>query len=64
MKTADVIIGMDAGTVKEQGTHDELMAQEGIYYTLVTNQVIISQDNRYNCNTVDFVKSTGAGSPS
>ena len=47
MKTADVIIGMDAGTVKEQGTHDELMAQEGIYYTLVTNQVIISQDNRY-----------------
>ena len=47
VKTADVIIGMDAGTVKEQGTHDELMAQEGIYYTLVTNQVIISQDNRY-----------------
>ena len=40
VKTADVIIGMDAGMVKEQGTHDNLMAQEGIYYTLVTNQVI------------------------
>ena len=41
VKTADRIIGIDMGEVKEQGAHDELMARQGIYYTLVTNQVII-----------------------
>ena len=39
IRTADVIVGLQDGVVAEQGTHDELMAKEGLYNTLVTNQV-------------------------
>ncbi len=46
VRTADMIIGMDQGQVKEKGTHDELMAQGGIYCTLVTNQVRVAESER------------------
>ena len=39
VKTADVIVGIENGEVREQGTHDQLMEKQGIYYTLVMNQV-------------------------
>ena len=39
IQTADVIVGIKDGKVAEMGTHDELMAKEGIYYVLVTHQV-------------------------
>ena len=39
IRTADVIVGIKNGVVMEQGTHEELMAQNGIYHQLVTNQV-------------------------
>nr|KAG5714213.1 hypothetical protein BaRGS_018430 [Batillaria attramentaria] len=39
-KTADIIVGFKDGVVSEQGTHEELMAKKGIYFTLVTNQRI------------------------
>ena len=39
IKTADVIAGFGHGAIAEKGTHDELMQLEGIYYTLVMNQV-------------------------
>ena len=39
IQTADVIVGIKDGKVAEMGTHDELMAKEGIYYILVTHQV-------------------------
>ena len=39
IKTADIIFGFDQGKIVEMGTHDELMAVGGVYYTLVTNQV-------------------------
>ena len=39
IKTADIIIGFDQGVASERGTHAELMAKQGIYYQLVTNQV-------------------------
>jgi ABC-type multidrug transport system fused ATPase/permease subunit len=39
IKTADIIVGFKQGQVFEQGTHEQLMAKKGIYYTLVTNQV-------------------------
>ncbi|XP_035829100.1 ATP-dependent translocase ABCB1 isoform X2 [Aplysia californica] len=38
IKTADIICGFDKGTVVEKGTHNDLMAKQGIYYQLVTNQ--------------------------
>ncbi|XP_076438744.1 ATP-dependent translocase ABCB1-like [Babylonia areolata] len=38
IKTADIIISFKDGKVFEQGTHDELMAKQGIYYQLVMNQ--------------------------
>ncbi|KAK7508463.1 hypothetical protein BaRGS_00000029 [Batillaria attramentaria] len=38
IKTADIIVGFKDGVVSEQGTHEELMAKKGIYFTLVTNQ--------------------------
>lgn len=39
VRTADVIMGFENGVIKEYGTHDQLMGEGGIYYTLVTNQV-------------------------
>lgn len=38
IKTADVIVMMDGGTVVEQGSHDELMAMKGRYYYLYHQQ--------------------------
>lgn len=39
VKDADNIIVLDKGEVVEQGTHDELTAKHGTYYTLVKNQL-------------------------
>ncbi|ELU12562.1 hypothetical protein CAPTEDRAFT_117973, partial [Capitella teleta] len=39
VKNADLIVGFKDGVAHEMGTHNELMALEGIYYKLVTNQV-------------------------
>lgn len=39
VRTADVIAGFRDGKVVEQGTHEELMKLEGIYFNLVTRQV-------------------------
>ena len=42
VKFADNIIVMDKGHVVEQGTHRQLAAQHGLYYTLVKNQLELS----------------------
>merc|ERR1712168_227944 len=39
IRTADVIVAIDAGTVKEIGTHNELMANKNLYYSLVMRQM-------------------------
>ncbi|KAK2159078.1 hypothetical protein NP493_1733g00018 [Ridgeia piscesae] len=39
IRSADKIVVMQEGVVVEEGTHDELMAQESFYYDLVQKQV-------------------------
>lgn len=38
IRTADVIAGFSDGQVVEQGSHKELMAKKGVYYSLVMQQ--------------------------
>ena len=39
VKDADKIVVLDQGKIVEEGTHKELTAQRGLYYTLVRNQL-------------------------
>ncbi|OHS94474.1 ABC transporter family protein [Tritrichomonas foetus] len=39
VRNADVIYVFDAGEIKEQGTHDELLTKGGYYYNLVQRQL-------------------------
>ena len=45
IQQADVIASIEDGCVVEMGTHDELMANKGLYYDLVTAQVQILVKN-------------------
>lgn len=39
IRGADVIVAIDKGKVVEKGSHDELMAVKGHYFSLVTAQL-------------------------
>ena len=39
IRSADVIVALEKGSVKEVGSHEELMAREGLYYSLVRRQM-------------------------
>lgn len=45
IRNADIIYALDQGQLAEFGTHDELMAKEGIYYKLVKTQESGSIEN-------------------
>jgi ATP-binding cassette, subfamily B, multidrug efflux pump len=44
VRGADTILVLDQGAVVEQGTHEELLAREGAYYTLYTSQFAQSSE--------------------
>jgi ATP-binding cassette, subfamily B, bacterial HlyB/CyaB len=39
VRHADLIVVLDRGTIIEQGTHEELMAKQGLYYFISTQQL-------------------------
>ena len=44
---ADIIVVMDKGSIFETGTHEELMAEGGLYYTMVERQRQFAVDDGY-----------------
>ncbi len=39
MRDADLILVLEKGRLVEQGTHDELMKRQGLYFYLVSQQL-------------------------
>ncbi|KAA0703057.1 Multidrug resistance protein 1 [Triplophysa tibetana] len=54
IRTADIIAGFRDGQVVEQGTHRELMAKKGVYYSLVMQQTSGGVDDNLDANEDDI----------
>ena len=46
IRTADIIVAIDAGQVKEIGTHNELMSNKDLYYNLVMRQMANKEEEK------------------
>lgn len=44
VRNADNIVYINNGTIVEQGTHDELVKQKGMYYSLIQNQLDLESE--------------------
>ncbi|EFQ96900.1 multidrug resistance protein 2 [Nannizzia gypsea CBS 118893] len=62
IKKADKIIVLRKGTAIESGTHEELLAQEGLYHSLVHNQQL-DMDEDGNNETVQAERETEKDGP-
>lgn len=51
VKNADQIIVLDKGTLVEKGTHEELVALKGVYYTLVQSQLDLEKIENAEINS-------------
>ena len=53
IKSADIIVAVEEGRVKETGSHEELMALEGLYHSLVMRQIHGKvSDESYQSSTI------------
>jgi ATP-binding cassette subfamily B protein len=43
VRNADMIVVLDHGTVRESGTHQELVQKKGAYYRLIRDQLELGQ---------------------
>lgn len=53
VKNANLIVVMNKGTIVEQGTHQQLIDQRGMYYSLVNSQTIVKELNQKDDNGSD-----------
>ncbi|XP_069504489.1 ATP-dependent translocase ABCB1 isoform X2 [Ambystoma mexicanum] len=54
IRNADVIAAFEDGAIREQGTHDELMAKQGIYFKLVSMQTAVARPDKENAAEIDM----------
>lgn len=54
IRNADVIAAFEDGVITEQGTHDELMAKQGVYFKLVTMQTSVADNVYENAAEMDL----------
>uniref|UniRef100_A0A8B9EE26 Uncharacterized protein n=1 Tax=Anser cygnoides TaxID=8845 RepID=A0A8B9EE26_ANSCY len=62
VRNADLIAAFENGVITEQGTHDELMEQKGVYYKLVNMQVGFSLLFLFHSNAHSVSEKTLNGS--
>ena len=53
VRNADMIVAMDAGVVRETGSHAELMERRGLYYSLVNRQLAGKDEDFENKTSAD-----------
>ncbi|XP_037094848.1 ATP-dependent translocase ABCB1-like [Pollicipes pollicipes] len=59
VRTADLICTLKDGKVAEMGSHEQLMQQQGVYYSLVTRQTGIKADDDDEQEDEEFEETVG-----